>query len=590
METSAHPTLFSAVSDLATFFSDGNWKHGGFKRKLQRGIRYLRDPVYNRRIIELNRDLRHTRREVAGWGVHVNCIAKRKGIVAIQCFSGLPVVVKTICLLGKVVQLHDYDPLIVTTLHDVPANRYFDLFGLRRIQSWYELTGRYGLPLSELQKLVRDLMPSDLTVTAARQIRFHEIQVGMHALSVTCRRRVEGNLALDDLRTRETFTRYLQEAVQSVVVAEKFFDTVPVRRVLSRDVGYIPTGAIFEVGLRRGLDSIVFDPGQRRSTWIFKRYQPGNLGLNCFSVSKKTLNKLKQQPWSDALNARVEREFADRYQPDSTEDRRRLQSGKVIKSPDEVRGQLKLDPQKKTAVIFSHVAWDGAFFFGSCLFEDFEDWLFQTVRFVAQECPHLNWIVKLHPVNVFKSIIERRRGDEPSEMRLLRPLMPLPPHVRLMPAETNINTRSLFPLIDYVVTVSGTVGLELPCFGVPAVLAGTGRYDGLGFTLEPGSRDDYFTLLRNLQQVPRLDAAQQELARRHFHALIVRRQTSFEDVAPMELKKLHESDTDVHDNISFTPRSLAQFTTAPSIVRIGQWLMESDEPDILEPLRPETIE
>src|SRR6185295_19253865 len=171
-----------------------------------------------------------------------------------------------------------------------------------------------------------------------------------------------------------------------------------------------------------------------------KRYTAKTIAQHYFSLSPSTWEKLKKTAWTAELDAKLEKEFAGRYRPDSTDDTRRLQSGKKTKTPGEVRAQLGLDPKKKSAVIFSHVAWDAAFFYGTGLFDDFEDWLFQTVKYVAGNCPHLNWIVKVHPFNVFK--LQRETVKETSEMRLLAPLMPLPDHVRIMQADTDINTQS----------------------------------------------------------------------------------------------------------------------------------------------------
>ena len=152
-----------------------------------------------------------------------------------------------------------------------------------------------------------------------------------------------------------------------------------------------------------------------------------------------------------------------------------------------------------------------------------------------------------------------------------------------MRADTPINTQSLFPVIDYVLTVNGTVGMEFPCFGVPAVLAGRGRYDGLGFTLEPPTREAYFELLSTLHTIPHLSPEVQMLARRHFYTVVERRQTDLSDVAPMELKRLNEAQSDVHDNIHIAAHSLDEFSQKRSIQRIGKWFADMDTPDILEP-------
>ena len=51
----------------------------------------------------------------------------------------------------------------------------------------------------------------------------------------------------------------------------------------------------------------------------------------------------------------------------------------------------------------------------------------------------------------------------------------------------------------------------------------------------------------------------------------------------MELKRVNEAQSDVHDNIYFMARSLVAFSQSPSIERIGAWLSSSDTPDLLEP-------
>jgi hypothetical protein len=124
--------------------------------------------------------------------------------------------------------------------------------------------------------------------------------------------------------------------------------------------------------------------------------------------------------------------------------------------------------------------------------------------------------------------------------------------------------------------------MEFPCYGVPAVVAGTGRYSHRGFTIDPESRQEYFDLLRSLHQRPQLGTVEIELARKHFLALMTRRQTSLEEIAPMELKRVHEAQSNVHDNIRFRPRSLAEFQSSRVVRALGQWLAQSSECDLLE--------
>src|SRR5256885_16944770 len=50
----------------------------------------------------------------------------------------------------------------------------------------------------------------------------------------------------------------------------------------------------------------------------------------------------------------------------------------------------------------------------------------------------------------------------------------LPPHVRLIRPDDDVDNVDLFRIVDAGVTIRGTVGLELPRLGVPALTAGGG--------------------------------------------------------------------------------------------------------------------
>ena len=552
----------------------------GVYAPLKRTVQYLTDPRLRQRNREVSEDLERTRHEIGNWAAAGAEHEDPNKVFAILSFTNLPLHAKFQGLVAKTMQLRGYKPVIFTYSGCRFGHEYFRLFGLKNLIMWDQYSAEAGATLEDARRLGESLLPSKPTVNEIIDCRFQGVDVGKHALSVTCRRLIQGSLDLEHPDTLELFKSELARAVQSVIVSTRFFEEYPVKKMLVRDAGYIPNGGIFETALERGIDCVVYEQGQRRGTWIQKRYSKSSKGEHYFSISQPVWQELLKQDWTKEEDEKLENEFAGRYRPDSTDDTRRLQSGKRLKSPEEVRTQLGLDPSKKTAIIFSHIAWDAAFFFGKGLFEDFEQWLFETVKFVAAECPQINWIVKLHPFNVFK--LQREGKTEESEMRLLRSLMPLPEHVKILHADCDINTQSLFPIVDYALTVNGTVGMEFPCYGVPALLAGTGRYDGRGFTMEPRTREEYFEALRNLHKMPRLSSEAQILARKHFLTLTTRRQVSFDDIAPMELKRINEADSDLHDNVSIRAHSMDEFRSAASIKNLSRWLVDSNSPDFME--------
>src|SRR5262249_51259138 len=75
-----------------------------------------------------------------------------------------------------------------------------------------------------------------------------------------------------------------------------------------------------------------------------------------------------------------------------------------------IRQRFGLDPAKKTATVFSHVLWDANLFYGEDLFADYGEWFVETVRAAAAN-PHLNWLIKLHPANLWKRARDGVEGE-----------------------------------------------------------------------------------------------------------------------------------------------------------------------------------
>src|SRR5207248_6196585 len=96
-------------------------------------------------------------------------------------------------------------------------------------------------------------------------------------------------------------------------------------------------------------------------------------------------------------------------------------------------------------------------------------------------------------------------------------------HVKLVPADSDLSTLALLGVTDYCLTVRGTIGIEAACFGIPVITAGTGRYDRLGFTIDPKTPEAYLATIATLDAVPSLDACRTELARRYAYGVLIAR-------------------------------------------------------------------
>jgi hypothetical protein len=249
---------------------------------------------------------------------------------------------------------------------------------------------------------------------------------------------------------------------------------------------------------------------------------------------------------------------------------------------DLLRERLQLDPAKRTAVIFPHIFWDATFFWGVDLFDDYEHWFLEVVRAAAAN-DRLNWIIKVHPANVIK---DRRDGvvGLPSELRLLnREFAELPGHIRVIPADTDISTLSLYAIMDYCLTVRGTVGIEAACFGKQVLTAGTGRYDGLGFTLDASDRAEYLNRLGYLEQLPLPSADRVERARRYAYGVFLCRPLP---LSALQMEYRQDSHATLH--VAYRAQFVADLLSSPDIRGLVGWIESGAEDFFAWPARRES--
>jgi hypothetical protein len=344
-------------------------------------------------------------------------------------------------------------------------------------------------------------------------------RIGRNVLSFVVRQFRVGRLDDADAAHRALARRLLAQALATKSFVERLLATRRPDLAIFNERGYTPAGDVFDGCVLHGIDTVQWSGAPQSDCLMYRRYDLATRAEHPLALSDPLWKRLSAMPWSAENDRAVVERIADNYASGAWYNRQQLQEGKAVLSPDAVRRALGLDPARKTAVIFCHILYDATFFYGESLFDDYEQWLVETVR-AAIANPALNWIIKVHPVNVWRSRMDGAALVQLEAETLGKHFGVLPSHVKLMLADTPVNTFSLFDVADYGLTVRGTIGMELPCFGIPVVTAGTGRYAGRGFTIDPPSRQKYVALLARLQDVPRLGAEAIRLARLHYHGAL----------------------------------------------------------------------
>jgi hypothetical protein len=413
-------------------------------------------------------------------------------------------------------------------------------------------------------------------------LEYHGVHVGRFTVASTLRSLRVGQLDFTDPGIKERLRAMLQSSVRNTLVGVRLLDKVKPDCALVLDRGYSGQGEFFDLAINRGIDTLNWNLGYKSNRVVLKRYNSSNERDHYLSPSAESWRRLRSMPWKPEYGCKVRKEIFECYDRQDWFSVVGTQFDKKILSQQATRQKLGLSSDKKVAVIFPHILWDGSFFSGEDLFDDYTQWLIETIR-AASANSRLQWVVKLHPAHLVKAKQNQDTG-RPSELAAIENVFEkLPSHVKLLFPDTELSTYSLFEIADYAVTVRGTVGIESALFGVPVVTAGTGRYDRRGFTLDSSTREEYLRKLSTLETYPRLTAEQVEIAERYAYGVFFCR--------PVRLSSVSldfERDAIATPKLTVHCQTRDQWLASPDMRQLADWFADGKAEDML--LLPSEIE
>lgn len=456
------------------------------------------------------------------------------------------------------------------------GRQYFQSFGINEFVYLDDI----ALSPSEQAACRRDAdkyLHDALDLQRIKSWRFEEAWLGPHMISTLSRLRFEGLPDFSDPVVKGLLAAILPGSLEHVLRARKLIDRYPVDLALGIEVNYSVFGPIVDSCVARGIDVVQLIQPWKDDALIFKRLTATTRRDHPASVHRTTLERIAEGVWTLGHEREIDQMFADRYNGKWFLQARNQQNTRALGRPELVR-LLGLDPGKPIATVFSHVLWDANLFYGEDLFKDYGDWFVQTVR-AACANPRLNWLIKIHPANLWKRAYEDV-NQEFAELVLIRKHVgAMPSHVKLLPADTEVSTLSLFHGTDYGVTVRGTTGMELPCFGKPCLTAGTGRYSGLGFTVDSHSAEEYLRRLASLSDLPPLSDIEIHRAKWHAYAAFILRPWAMKSARSVFKYRVAGSEPLDH-NLLMTATTLDQIIVNGDLHGFAVWA-EGDEPDYI---------
>jgi hypothetical protein len=441
--------------------------------------------------------------KLAGWNIVFLCKETDYWTLHLIRWSGL----------GKVILLEDY--YYVSNNLEVKAEKY--------------LEGRLDFP-------------------SIKSWKYKNAWIGPQILSYLSRLSKIGSVNLASEKSRVNLKKTVRETLLAVEIAELICNLFTLDLCLVNEPNYAFNGGIVDTLIARKIPVIHYLQPSKDNALIFKKLTLESRRVHPASVSASAFKNIIKETWTESHEALLNKEFQLRYDG-SNFLQSRNQQNVVSMDKERIAMQLGIPKDVKIACIFCPVLWDANLFYGEDLFDDFGDWLDKTVKAAADNA-NLVWLIKLHPANLWK-LARENNSQKLSDFDIIHNAIgkKLPLHMRILEPDCGISTFSLFCSIDYGVTVRGTTGMELPCFGKPTFLAGTGRYSGLGFTIDSSTSEEYLSRLAEIQYYSPMTKEQVILAKKHALAAFKRRawvMKSFRATFNYQEKGSHPLDHDLH--------------------------------------------
>ena len=478
-------------------------------------------------------------------------------------------------ILAKSLQLRGAQVDVLTFRSMPSAVHAFRALGVRDLIFWEDFVGGS----SQWQQAAQAALAECKTLQDFKTYEYRGARVGRQALSTVVRAGHEPRIDLDERTVRSRLASTLEYAIEGVETAERLLDALRPDTLLMIERGYAGLGSIFDVALGRGIPAIQFGSAHRDDAFFLKRYALANRDLHPRSLDAATWERLLAGGWTPERERALEAELAGREEGKWFIARHVRHSARR-RGGDALRRELGLDPDRKVAAVFAHVLWDAALFYGRDVYPDQGRWFQETLK-LAAATPDVQWLFKLHPALFWKLELDGSRR-EPAELQMIRETLgELPPHMRLIRPDDDVDNNDLFDVIDAGLTIRGTVGLELPRLGIPVLTAGTSDYTGRGFTIDAETVDEYERNVQAIAGLDRLTPEQVRTANLYAYGVFCVRPWRFSSFA-LDYEPPSEPGEAADHQLRYRVRTLDELERAEDLRAFAEWVDGSSEADFVD--------
>jgi hypothetical protein len=406
------------------------------------------------------------------------------------------------------------------------------------------------------------------------KVKYKKINCIRHVLSSMMRKGNISQLHFEKLEDKKKLIYETAKSMYLIDFAFDFFKKHKFKKIFISEKGYSPYAEFYNVAIELNIDVINIYPSQYADKLMIKRFDKKNIFEHFFTLDTRSWEEIKNIKNKKKIN--IKKIITESYNKNLWLKRKKTQENKKIYNKKELIQKLNLNKNFPTIIIFSHILFDATFWYGKNIFNDYSDWLIQTLKKI-NKINNVNWVVKMHPDNFWK--IKNYNLQNYEEHQIVKKnIKKLSSNISLIYPDSDICSSSFFKIANSIITVRGTVGLEYPCFGIPVLTAGTGRYNNKGFTIDPKNKEEYFKKLKNLPNIKPLSQKKITLAQKFATQVFEKKPYKINCLYFHNKKNNHISDSFYQFS---TLKSKKNFYSDRSMKKLYNWIFKSNKIDLL---------
>ena len=335
---------------------------------------------------------------------------------------------------------------------------------------------------------------------------------------------------------------FLSKALSNCYQIKKNFNKFKFIACVQSERQFIPGSIIYETSLTNGIN--VYSRSGFTNAFTVRKYSDikemrktrGRYSKELYdqinnSIKKKAVeiggNFIKKRfngrPENDPIHDYFERSnFLKKKKYEKKE--------KITVTKKELCDKLEWNQNIPIVAILASDLTDGVFDNSWTLFRDRFTWIRETLLEI-KNVNNVNWLVKPHPNDETHRVMTDTISEYKKICLNCKHILPFP---------NDVSTASIPKFVHSVITMAGSASYEYPSFGIPVFQVCESICSGRGFTIDPGSKKEYFNLLHNIEKINKLNKEQIDQAKIYSFIYSVLTRMNVNLIAPFENRPVND--------------------------------------------------